>query len=440
MKSPLRYPNFRTLFVAQICSLMAIGLLTVALALAAYQIGGDAAGGKVLASLLALKMIAYVLLAPAAETLLTGRSRKPVMITLDLLRLALLVPMTFVTDFWQIAMLAFMFFAISSAFTPLFQSVIPDLFPDDGTYSKALAYSRIAYTLESVSSPILAAAVLHFASPEDLFLLAALAFLGSILALLATRFPPEVHTMRAGTFLKSATRGLKIYWHTPRLRGLFLLNLALSLAMGWVLVNTVVYAGLRLGDADYYYPLLMTAFGLGATAGAIVVPRLVRAFGERRVMICGALVFATLGTGILLPLHINGLMVLWAGLGLTSSLVITPGGLVIARSAERADRAAVFAAQFSLSHSGWFLAYPLAGWLATWISLEGALIVLSGLCIAIVLLAMYVWPVDDPIERLHDHPELDSTHPHLRDIASSGAEHRHQHAFFIDDIHTFWNR
>jgi hypothetical protein len=49
---------------------VAIGLLTVALALAAYQIGGNTAGGKVLASLLALKMIAYVLLAPVAETLL----------------------------------------------------------------------------------------------------------------------------------------------------------------------------------------------------------------------------------------------------------------------------------------------------------------------------------------------------------------------------------
>jgi MFS family permease len=440
MKSPLGYPTFRTLFTAQICSLVAIGLLTVALALAAYQIGGNTAGGKVLASLLALKMIAYVLLAPVAETLLAGRSRKPVMITLDLLRLALLIPMAFVTDFWQLAMLAFMFFAISSAFTPLFQSVIPDLFPDDDTYSKALAYSRIAYTLETVSSPILAAAVLHFASAEDLFLLAALAFLGSIFALLATRFPRLTHTRRTGTFLKRATRGVTIYWRTPRLRGLFLLNLALSLAMGWVLVNTVVYAGLRLGDAEYYYPILMTAFGLGATAGAILVPRLVRAFAERWVIICGALAFATLGGGILLPPHIIGLTMLWAGLGLTSSLVITPGGLVIARSAERTDLAAVFAAQFSLSHAGWLIAYPLAGWLATWISLEGALIVLSGLCVITVLLAMYIWPADDPVERQHDHPELEPTHPHLRDIACSGAEHRHQHAFFIDDIHTVWNR
>lgn len=438
MRSPLAFPAFRTLFAAQICSLVAIGLLTVALSLAAYQLGGNAAGGKVLGFLLALKMVAYVLLAPIAETLLAGRPRKPVMITLDVLRLGLLLPMAFVVDAWQLAVLAFVFFAVSSAFTPLFQSVIPDLLPDDDTYSKALAYSRIAYTLESVTSPVLAAAVLQLAPAEDLFLLAALAFLGSIVALLATRFPSLTQVVRSGSFLKRATRGLSIYRRTPRLRGLFLLNLALSLAMAWVLVNTVVYAGLRLGDAEYYFPVLMTAYGLGAAAGAVLVPRLIRALGERQVMILGALAFAALGAVILLPLPLAGLMALWAGFGLTSSLVLTPGGLVITRSAARVDRAAVFAAQFSLSHAGWLVAYPLAGWLATWVSLEGALILLSGLCVMTVFLAMQVWPAHDPVERPHNHPDLDPAHPHLRENPASSADHRHQHTFFIDDLHRRW--
>ncbi len=109
MTGPLAHPAFRRLYAAQILSLLGIGLLTVALSLTAYRIGGDAAGGRILGFLLALKMIAYVALAPLAETLLAGRPRKRVMIGLDLGRMALLVPMGLAAETWQIALLAFAF-------------------------------------------------------------------------------------------------------------------------------------------------------------------------------------------------------------------------------------------------------------------------------------------------------------------------------------------
>ncbi|MCI5077237.1 MFS transporter [Oricola sp.] len=438
MSSPLANPAFRTLFAAQICSLVAVGLLTVALSLTAYDLGGDAAGGRILGFLLALKMVAYVGLAPFAETLLANRPRRPVMVALDLSRLALLLPMALVTQTWQIAALAFAFFAVSSAFTPLFQSVIPDLLPEEETYSRALAYSRIAYTLESILSPVIAGVVLRFVASDELFYCAALAFLGSVAALLATRFPVADILARKGPFLRRAMRGLSIYRHTPRLRGLFLLNFALSLSMAWVLVNTVVFAGQRLGDAEHYYPILMAFYGVGAAAGALLVPRLVKRMQERRVMFAGAVGFAAIGVLIVLPLHLVALAVMWTGFGLASSLVLTPGGLVLARSANREDRPAVFAAQFSLSHAGWLVAYPLAGWLASWVSLETALVMLAALGSITAVFAMRVWPADDPLERVHAHPELPDDHPHLNDEPSEGSSHKHRHAYRIDDLHPHW--
>ncbi|MFD2739531.1 MFS transporter [Sulfitobacter aestuarii] len=440
MKSPLALPAFRTLFAAQICSLVAVGLLTVALSLAAFRLGGAASGGQILGFLLALKMVAYVLLAPFAETLLAGLPRRKVMVGLDIGRLLLLLPMALVAGPWQLAALAFVFFALSSAFTPLFQSLIPELLPDEAVYARALAYSRIAYTIESVLSPVIAAMLLQLVPADNLFFFAALAFVGSVLALLATRFPATGGATRKGPFLRRALRGMEIYRRTPRLRGLFLFNLALSLAMAWVLVNGVVYAGARLGDAEAYFPVLMTCYGVGAAIGAVLVPRLLRDLGERRVMLDGALGFAGAGLLILLPLPYAGLLLLWAAFGLASSLVLTPGGLVIARSAAEADRAAVFAAQFSLSHAGWLLAYPLAGWLATQVSLELALVLLCGLGALTALLGARVWPVDDRSERVHSHPELDPDHPHLRAVPPSGAGNAHAHVFHIDDLHPRWNR
>ena len=136
--SPLANPSFRRLFAAHVCSLLGVGLLTVALSLAAYRIGGAAAGGQVLGLLLALKMVAYVVLAPLAETLLANVSRKGAMVSLDLGRMLLLLPMAFVTETWQVVALVFAFFVLAAGFTPLFQSVIPNLLPEEETYTKAL--------------------------------------------------------------------------------------------------------------------------------------------------------------------------------------------------------------------------------------------------------------------------------------------------------------
>lgn len=440
MKSPLSSPAFRTLFCAQIASLTAVGLLTVALSLAAFRIGGVAAGGQILGLLLALKMVAYVGLAPLADAVLRGRGRKRVMVLLDIGRMGLLIPMAFAATTWEIAILAFAFFALSSAFTPLFQSVIPDVLPEKETYSRALAYSRVAYTIEAVMSPVIAAALLSAIRPDSLFLVAALSFAASIIALVATRFPADVQDDKTGSLRQRALRGLSIYRRTPRLRGLFLFNLALSLAMAWVLVNSVVYAGARLGDADRYFPILMAFYGLGAALGAVFVPRLVERYDERRVMATGALAFAAVGPAILLPLAFSGLLALWAGFGLASSLVLTPGGLVLTRSANQKDRSAVFAAQFSLSHAGWLIAYPLAGWLAAAAGLEQALVILSALCAVFALIALRVWPATDPEVRPHHHPDLPEGHPHLRDVPAQGPDHRHQHAFYIDDLHPTWPR
>ena len=63
MTSPLADRTFRHLFAAQIIALAGTGLTTIALALLAYDLaGGDA--GRVLGTALALKMVAYLGIAP----------------------------------------------------------------------------------------------------------------------------------------------------------------------------------------------------------------------------------------------------------------------------------------------------------------------------------------------------------------------------------------
>lgn len=442
LTGPLANKTFRRLFAAQICSLLGVGLLTVALSLLAFRIGGTATGGQVLGLVLALKMVAYVLLAPVAETLSEGISRKRVMVSLDIGRMLLLLPMAFATETWQIIALTFAFFALSAGFTPLFQSVIPEVLPEEDDYTQALSWSRIAYTLEAVLSPVIAAVLLNVVTGEALFYAAALAFLGSVLALIWAKIPEVNFTSRKGTLLKRTGYGLWVHWHTPRLRGLVLLKFALSVAMAWVLVNSVVYAGARLGDADRFFPILMACYGAGAVLGAIIVPKMLRKSSDRTTMFIGTFGFAIAGAAFALlpPLNLQALCLIWVAFGTASSLTLTPGGLVITKSATSRDRPAVFAAQFSLSHAGWMIAYPLAGWLAGFTSLENSLLILSVICASVAIAALVVWPADDPQERQHTHPGLPSNHPHLITVPAMGAQHRHVHAFRIDDLHPTWGQ
>lgn len=58
--------------------------------------------------------------------------------------------------------------------------------------------------------------------------------------------------------------------------------------------------------------------------------------------------------------------------------------------------------------------------------------VLAAMTAGALVVALRQWPSDDPLEIAHEHPDLSSDHPHVRD------GHRHAHSFTIDDLHPSW--
>ena len=419
-------------------SLLGIGVLTVALALTAYRVAGAAAAGTVLGAILTVKMVAYVLLAPIAEAALSGREPRRTLIALDLARIALLVPMALVESAWQIAALAFAFFAASAAFTPLYQATVPAILDDDAVYSRALSLSRLASSAEALVSPALAGVALAALSGRALFPIATLFFAGSVVALLLVRLDRRIELARKAPFVDRALRGIRIELRTPRLRGLLTMHLGLALGLSWVLVNTVVFAGLRLEDPEGAYARLMFAYGSGAAAMAPALPRLVDGLGERGAILGGGIVFGAAAPTILLPMTLPGLMLLWAAFGAAATMVLTPGGLVLTRSARSGDWPALFAAQFSLSHAAWLAAYPLAGWAGAALGPERALLAAGAATLAVTLAAARVWPKDDPAEREHAHDDLAPDDPHLTEHGPTGPRNGHRHVFHIDDKHRRW--
>lgn len=430
--------TYRHLFLAQVIALVGTGLATVALGLLAYDLAG-ADAGAVLGTALAIKMVAYVGVAPVAGAVASRWPRRTMLVALDLVRASVAVALPFVTEVWQVYALIFVLQAASAAFTPTFQATIPDVLPDEGEYTRALSLSRLAYDLESVVSPMLAAALLTVVSFHALFAGTVVGFLISAALVVSVILPsPRVDAATQGGIYDRMTRGIRLYIATPRLRGLLALNLAIAAASSMVIVNTVVLVQARYGLDQTATAVALAAFGGGSMIAALALPRLLDTLPDRRAMLGGAMVLVIgLAAGTLLPGY-GWLLPLWLALGLGYSLAQTPTGRLLKRSAHPADRPALFAAQFALSHACWLLTYPLAGWLGATAGLDVAFAVLAAIAAAAVGLAALLWPVDDPAELPHTHDNLPAGHPHLAGAAHTGTGHRHSHALVIDDEHPVW--
>jgi MFS family permease len=429
--------TYRHLFMAQVIALVGTGLATVALGLLAYELaGGDA--GVVLGTALAIKMIAYVGVAPVAAAFAERLPRRAMLVSLDLVRAVVAVMLPFVTEIWQVYVLIFVLQSASAGFTPTFQATIPDVLPEEKDYTRALSLSRLAYDLESLLSPMLAAALLTVVSFHSLFGGTVIGFLASAALVVSVLLPSPKPSAPRGIYDRT-TRGTRIYLVTPRLRGLFAVNMAVAAAGAMVIVNTVVLVQGEFGLSQRATAVALAAFGGGSMVAALALPTLLEAIPDRPAILSGVVVLvAGLAAGAFAPDY-QVLLPLWFALGLGYSVAQTPAGRLLRRSSQPEDRPALYAAQFALSHACWLVTYPLSGWLGVTIGFSAAFVILACLAGLALVAALLVWPAADPEVIEHRHPELADDDPHWAE-GPRRSRQSHAHPFVIDTLHPEWPR
>lgn len=443
MLDVLRNRTYRHLFLAQVIALIGTGLATVALGLLAYNLAG-AKAGSVLGTALAIKMMAYVAVAPIVGAFADRLPRRAFLVTMDLTRAAVALSLPFVNQIWQIYILIFVLQSASAAFTPTFQATIPDVLSEEKDYTRALSLSRLAYDMESLVSPMLAAALLTVISFHWLFGGTVIGFLASAVLVVSVRLPQvQSRVKRTGSIYAKTFRGIAIYLRTPRLKGLLALNLAAAAASAMVIVNTVVYIQNKLGRSSGDVPLGLAAFGTGSMMMALLLPKLLESRPDRPAMLTGAGIMAvSLAAGVGVsqlgaPYEWPALLGLWFVMGLGYSMTLTPSGRLLKRSANPPDRPAVFAAQFSLSHCCWLITYPLAGQLGARFGMTAAFAALAAITATGFAIAWKVWPANDPDVIEHTHADAKELQEHLAQ-GERTATATHSHPYMIDDHHPRW--
>jgi MFS family permease len=414
MLAVLRNVTYRRLFAAQIVALVGTGLLTVALGLLAYDLAGRNAGA-VLGTALTIKMLAYVGLAPVITALVARLPKKPVLIGADLIRAAMALCLPFITETWQIYVVIFLLQSASATFTPAFQSLIPTILKDERDYTRALSLSRLAYDMESLVSPALAALLLTLISYNNLFIGTVAGFLFSAFMVTITVLPRLSAPAGPQTSLwHRTTLGARIFWRNRRLRSLLALNLVVAAPTALVLVNTVVYVRDVLHRPETDLALALACFGVGSMIVALSAPRVLDRFGDRAVMLTGAaLIPAVLaGAALLTFLGAGGtgwwlLLGLWFLLGAANSTILTPSSRLLRDASTEETRPYVFTAQFSLSHACYILTYPLAGWIGAAAGLGWAAAALTTIAMIGSAGAFLSWQPHAAAERANEEQTVD---------------------------------
>ncbi len=387
----LRNPAFARLYLAQLIHLLGDALVWVAIAVLAFELAGEDAA-VVLGVALTLRVAAFVVLSPLAGVLADRLSREAILVTALMARVAVLLFLSSATEAWQLYVGMLAMNALTAFFTPTYQASVPAV-TTRAEYPRAIALSGATFELLGVLGPGVAGGLAVAFGGRSLFWVAgvtAVIAAGLILSL-RHRLDGANTDEPAGAVdeadvergWRSLTTGSRRLWRDPVVRYGLSLELVASVAGAWILVNSVVLVKGGLALDDFAYGVLMASFGLGATLAALAVGALATKVKATTFLVVGAAAISLavlpanlVPYGLLLPF--------WWIAGVGTNWVNLPMLTLLAERTPASLQGRVYGAHFAWSHLWWLGAYPLAGWLGSWLP-ERSFLVGGALSLALLV-------------------------------------------------------
>nr|WP_221381682.1 MFS transporter [Actinoplanes polyasparticus] len=290
--APLRIAAYRNLWLALLASNIGTWMQTVgAQWLLVEQSGSD----TLVAIVQTASTLPIVLLALPSGALADTLDRRRLLIAVQsfLVAVGLLLTSLTLTGHMPPALLLTLTFALGAgqALTaPAWQALIPDLVPRP-QLANASALGAISMNLARAVGPAVAGVLIARTGAGVVFALNAATFALFTFVLWRWR-PPLVTTAAAPERFAAAVRaGGRYVRHSPVVRRI-LLRATLFLVPGsalWALLPLI--AGRRLGLGSGGYGVLLAAVGVGAVAGALLLPRMRARWSVTRLLLVAGILF-----------------------------------------------------------------------------------------------------------------------------------------------------
>ena len=352
--------RFISLFCAHTVSLIGTAIGTSAIALLAEKLS-EGSGPRVLGYTLTIRILVFLFLGPFAGSLSERIGRKFQMILTDVMRALVMIALFFVYAEWQLYILAFVLHLGSAFFTPIYKSIIPGVV-GESLYPRALSYSTVAYNVSDIFGMLIGGLLIFYFGFEFGFGVDAVSFLLS--AVLIAVVPFSSTGKKKEKERARLLYGIQRMFAVSGLRRSLMLSLQVSIVGGLAIVTTAGYVKNELKMGEAFYPLAMAVMGIGAMAASLYYVR----SDSNTQKIWGNLILPAfliiLAVAALFKSYVV-LLAAWFISGAGQGVFGIISNNLLAQNSQEDERSHVYAAQFSLSHAGWGISYPLCGILAS---------------------------------------------------------------------------
>jgi len=306
--SPLRHRLFRSLWIATIVSNVGTWMQDVG---AGWLMTSLSSSPSMVALVEAADSIPLMLLALPAGALADIVDRRRLLIGAQvylLLTAGTLGVLTLLdlTTAWMLLGFIFALGVGAAIVMPAWSAIVPDLVrPEE--LSSAVALNSIAINVSRAVGPAIAGVLVAAVGPWLVFVLNALSYIGILAVLARWQHEHRKSSLPAERFLTAIRVGMRFVMHTRALQVVLIRGGAFFVfaSATWSLFPLIVRR--ELGRGPETYGLLLTCIGLGAVAGAMVLPR-VRARVSRDALVAGASVLYALAALALAHVHSVGLL------------------------------------------------------------------------------------------------------------------------------------
>ncbi len=283
---PLRHRGFALIWLAALVSNVGTWMQTVAVGVLIAELTGQAGWTGLVA---AAAFLPLGLLAPVGGAMAdrVDRKRWLVLTTVGETALAALLAVLVATgnaNAIAVTLVVLAGGAVAALGFPAYQAILPDLVPREELLA-ATSLSLAQYNLGRVVGPALAGVVLAFGSYTWAFAINAASFGAVILALLAVPLPARTQPPDEGGLWARIVTGVRGAAAEPGCR-LAILSIALTAFLLSPFIALVPAVALKLFDnTDTGTSVLITAQGVGAVAGSLVLAGLADRYGRRRLLL-----------------------------------------------------------------------------------------------------------------------------------------------------------
>jgi len=286
--TPLQTALFRNLWIATIVSNVGAWMQDVG---AGWLMTSLSSSPSIVALVEAADSFPLMLLALPAGALADIVDRRRLLIVIQFYLLIVTATLGILTlldmmTAWTLLGFVFILGVGNAVMMPAWSAIVPELVPHD-QMPAAVALNSVAINAARAVGPAIAGVLVAAVGVWLVFVLNALSYVGVLAVLLRWRREHHKSALPAERFLTAIRVGMRFVMHTHALQVVLIRGGAFFVfaSATWSLFPLIVRR--ELGRGPEIYGLLLTCIGIGAVAGAMLLPR-VRARISRDALVAGA--------------------------------------------------------------------------------------------------------------------------------------------------------